>query len=321
MTAQWTARSESNHPDDVEWCARQKWLEERRKGIGASEVAAILGLDPWRSALGVWADKTGAASEDRDSEAMEIGRELEEPIARMFGRRFPEYEVGTVGQYSIWHHSESPLLCTLDRVLTTEDKTSERNGWDGVLEIKASSKTDEWAGGPPLRYVVQVQGQLACTGRRWGYLAALLGGRKLVTHRIERDDAFIERMLDQVRAFWKLVETRTEPPVSKPYDLAVIKLLHPSDSGVTEVANGAMEAVVSAWEGATKAKRDAEETHKLAEATLRQAIGATTWLTLSDGRQLQSKVEPRKAEQCESCGHVVRKATEPRVLRLVKGRK
>lgn len=319
MSAVFTALSESNHPEDEEHLARLLWLEERRKGVGASEVAAILGLDPWKTALGVWASKVHG-DETIDSEVMEIGRELEEPGARMFARRFPDLVVQDPGMYTIRRHRNAPLFATCDRDLETRGPAHENDR--GVLEIKASSKTDEWTGGPPLRYVCQVQAQLAVTGRTWGYLAALLGGRKFVAHRIERDDAFIDAMLDKVREFWSLVESKTEPDATKPFDLSVVKLLHPKDSGTTIEADAAGEAFVAAWESATKAKREAEESHKLTEAALRQHVGDATWMALPDGRKVQAKVEPRKAECCKQCGGIVREASEPRVLRVVKaGRK
>ena len=298
--------------------SREMWLAERRKGVGASEVAAILGLDPWRTALGVWADKALDISEDKDSEAMEIGRELEEPIARMWHKRHPGWGVNDPGRHAIKRHPDAPLTCTLDRIIYAGMVGIEPD--KGVLEIKASSKTEEWAGGPPLRYIVQVQAQLAVTGYQWGYLVALLGGRRLVEHRVERDDVFIAKMLDEVRTFWNLVETKQQPDVTKPYDLAVVKLLHPKDSGVTFPADIPGEAFVASYEEAKAAKSEADKRFELAEAALRQHVGDATWMMLADGRKVACKVEPRKAELCKSCSAEVRKATEPRVLRLSKGR-
>lgn len=36
---------------------RAEWLEWRRNGIGATDVAGILGVSPWASPWSVWADK------------------------------------------------------------------------------------------------------------------------------------------------------------------------------------------------------------------------------------------------------------------------
>ena len=36
-----------------------EWLDARRNGIGGSDVAAVLGANPWRTPLEVWLSKTG----------------------------------------------------------------------------------------------------------------------------------------------------------------------------------------------------------------------------------------------------------------------
>jgi predicted phage-related endonuclease len=45
---------------------RERWLAERRKGIGSSDAAAILGVHPYKSAYAVWAEKTGLIVEDSE---------------------------------------------------------------------------------------------------------------------------------------------------------------------------------------------------------------------------------------------------------------
>jgi len=59
----------------------EKWLNERRKGIGGSDAAAICGLSPYRTPLQVWQDKRGLSGVIPENEAMEWGKRLE-PIIR-----------------------------------------------------------------------------------------------------------------------------------------------------------------------------------------------------------------------------------------------
>ena len=44
---------------------RRAWLEARRSGVGASEIAAILGLDPFRGPLDTWLSKVEKTSNCR----------------------------------------------------------------------------------------------------------------------------------------------------------------------------------------------------------------------------------------------------------------
>ena len=58
--------------------SREEWLERRRKTIGGSDAAGIVGLSKWASPFSVWADKTGRAAEKADTEAMRQGRDMED---------------------------------------------------------------------------------------------------------------------------------------------------------------------------------------------------------------------------------------------------
>ena len=62
--------------------SREEWLMRRRKTIGGSDAAGIVGLSRWASPFSVWADKTGRAAEKEDTEAMRQGRDLEDYVAR-----------------------------------------------------------------------------------------------------------------------------------------------------------------------------------------------------------------------------------------------
>ena len=52
---------------------REEWLARRRSGIGGSDVAAVLGLSPWKSPRQVWLDKTTDATDDRQTMPMLLG--------------------------------------------------------------------------------------------------------------------------------------------------------------------------------------------------------------------------------------------------------
>lgn len=89
----------------------------------------------------------------------------------------------------------------------------------GIVEAKTvgafADPENEWDDEGPIRDRVQVQTQFLVTGYRWGYLAGLLGS-PIIHHEIkpvERDDAFIAFMLDEIVRFWDLVKSRTPPPV------------------------------------------------------------------------------------------------------------
>src|SRR5437763_9942981 len=71
---------------------RQQWLEVRRGGIGSSDAAAAVGLNPYKSMLELWMDKTGQslqaqAAADDDSSPTYWGSLLEPIVAAHYTRK------------------------------------------------------------------------------------------------------------------------------------------------------------------------------------------------------------------------------------------
>uniref|UniRef100_UPI00193103D1 YqaJ viral recombinase family protein n=1 Tax=Caenibacillus caldisaponilyticus TaxID=1674942 RepID=UPI00193103D1 len=67
--------------------SHDEWLRERRKGIGGSDAAAILGLNKWKSPIQVYMEKIGEIESDVSSEAAYWGHVLEDVVAREFSKR------------------------------------------------------------------------------------------------------------------------------------------------------------------------------------------------------------------------------------------
>ena len=80
---------------------REEWLAYRRTGIGGSDAAAVIGLNPYRSTIELYADKMGMMPEKEDNEAMRLGRDLEQYVAD----RFCEETGKKVRRNNfMWHH-------------------------------------------------------------------------------------------------------------------------------------------------------------------------------------------------------------------------
>ena len=115
---------------------RAQWLVGRCRGIGGSEAAAAIGRSPWKTALTLWKEKTGAqaAPDLSGNEAVELGRRMEPAIRDFFMAQYPGYEL-YYGAYDILYQSDRPwLFATLDGELTETD-----TGRKGILEIKTST--------------------------------------------------------------------------------------------------------------------------------------------------------------------------------------
>ena len=259
-----------------------EWLEVRRHGIGASDAPAILGLSPWKSPIQLYADKLGLAENGtEETEAMRWGRRLEGVIIEAYMEE-TKREGGSADPLVVHRSDEFPFMqATIDgwvRVPTRQP---------GVLEIKTTGifRGEDWADGPPLMYQVQVQHALAVVGARWGSIAVLVGGQRLLWADIERHDGFIARLIEQERAFWERLQAKEPPSVDdSKATTAVLKALYPTETPGL-VVNLPGEAID--WDAAIQAAKveikAAETKKRLHENLLRAAIGEAEAGALSNG--------------------------------------
>lgn len=201
---------------------RQRELRQRR--VGASDVAAIIGLDPYKSAVDVWYRVTGklGTGGSSQSKVIELGNLLEEPCLQWWLGRWPDYKtrLRRGGRLVI---PDSPIVVHPDaRVpgeLVVECKTTALLGGGfgrGRSSSSGGEHIDNWGAEysdeVPARVLIQVQMQMAACDVPRGRVVALIGGRGFVEYYLERDQDLIDRCVDRVRRFWdEHVETDIKP--------------------------------------------------------------------------------------------------------------
>lgn len=186
--------------------SREAWLEFRRLGIGGSDAAAIVQLNPYKSAFEVWSDKLGQSMETPDNEAMRQGRDLEEYVAQ----RFTEATGTRVRRvnYILADDAQPYMLANVDRVLV---------GCKAGLECKTMNPRSKYAAAlednsVPDQYYVQCQWYMAVTGYPVWHLAILVYGQGFYTFEIERNDEDIEALRKAAREFWEHNVLGNNPP-------------------------------------------------------------------------------------------------------------
>ncbi len=184
---------------------RDEWLEHRRQGIGGSDASAVLGINPWRTPMDVWLEKTGEfEDEPRDNEKMYWGNVLEDVVAKEFsirtGLRIRRRNA------ILKHKKHNFMIANVDRLVI---------GHKAGLECKTTGQysADDWAMGVPEFYQAQVQHYMAVTGYQSWYVAVLIGGQEFRFFKLTRDNQFIKDLIEAENEFWKMVEDRTPPPI------------------------------------------------------------------------------------------------------------
>jgi putative phage-type endonuclease len=341
-------------PKATTYASREDWLRARKDGIGASEVAGLLGFSRWTTPYAIWASKVtseinvdgpmldrqywGLALEDKIAEAFEkaTGFQTSLPVSW--------YEDLTATHLILWHAGvidgrAIPLFATPDRYVIVP-------GCDCValLELKTAGaeRAADWADGPPLEYLIQVQAQLACHPRApWAYIAVLIGGNDFRWYKIERAPATIEAIERAVASlWWDHIASEIPPAVDgHPATTEAIKRRYPKDVPDSEIDLDAEaedagrrlldlgDAIEAVKEKLASLKMEASK-H---ENVLRQAIGDATygwgdgvlWSLKTTNRKGVLRIEPEHAETLESHAipYKVTEASSYRTLRhkVIKG--
>ena len=249
--------------------SRDDWLEVRKGGIGGSDAAAAVGLNPYVSPLELWLIKTGRDANlprpdpGDTTEPVYWGTLLEPIVAASYARQTGN-KVRRVN--AVLQHPTIPfMLSNVDReVVGCRDVQ--------LLECKTAGEFGArlWRDGVPKYVQLQVQHQLAVTGRQAADVAVLICGQKLEVHRIERDDGLIARLIELEAAFWRFVTTDSPPPAdgSDSADRA-LRCLYPGAGGTVDFTDDRRLSSVFADLVAVRADIEARQQ---VEAQLKQAI-------------------------------------------------
>jgi putative phage-type endonuclease len=181
-------------PNSPEW-------HEARKGIGGSDIGALMGKSPWKSPFQLWAEKTGQLSDDIEpSMPMKLGTAFEPAIRQLFQEENKDWL--TVQETGTWQSKENSLLkANPDGIIEWKD------GELGVLEIKF---TRQYWDHLPEHYNLQVQHYLQVLGLKRGLVVAVAGG-DWKEFEVVLDDSLVEDMKTAVRAFYDLVDAKEAP--------------------------------------------------------------------------------------------------------------
>ena len=190
--------------------ARATWLEARRAGIGGSDAAAVLGLDPWRSPLDIWRSKVKPEPPSDDEKFLfKLGHLLEPVIAGLYSEQ-TEREI-YAPQPEIIHHLSFP------EIIGSPDRLSPADG--RVIELKSEHQFADKFGDPgsdqvPDHYIVQAAHYMAVANLDRCDIAVLHGGFKFAIYQLRRDPDLERSMLEQLREWWDAyVVKKVEPPL------------------------------------------------------------------------------------------------------------
>ena len=231
-------------------------------GIGGSDIAALLGLSPWKTPLQLWMDKTGRSTEQPDEAALErmhFGTVLEDVVAREYSAR-TGVKVQRINQ-QLAHPECSIALANIDRAILEDGKRARWSDTDrrvlgasGLLECKTAhalaQNSAEWGDAGtdevPQHYWMQCQWYMGISGLPVADLSVLFGGQRFAIYTIAHDADVFADMLTEADAWWKRHVVADMPPPATTEDDAR-RLWKSHASGKTKIASATVADAIQQY--------------------------------------------------------------------------
>lgn len=207
--------------------------EARPARLFSQDAAAALGLDPDKSQLELWLEKTGRQTaslegDPQDDNTPAFWPSVLEPIiawrySRNTGRKVRRYsrEVSHASPNLPW------MVARIEREVLDDGDVQLL-----VCRAVGASEVHRWQEGVPVAMRLQVMHLLAVTGKHAADVAVLLGGQQWQIHRIDRDEASIAQLIEGERQFWHYMDTDRPPPADGSFSAGkALARLYPQDSG------------------------------------------------------------------------------------------
>ena len=280
----------------------ESWLQQRKVGLGGSDLGAILGLSKFKTPVDVWMEKTGRSEGFVDSLQVRFGTYAEEFVAREYtaktGRAVQRFT-------TMLHHANAPILGNVDRLVIPEGaKVASHKGevrTDRGLECKtasafASFNSDDWGeegtDQVPASYLVQCATYMALTGCAYWDLAVLFGNQEVRIYNLRRDSDLEDEIVSRASDWWAKHVVGDVAP--EPTCLADVKALYPRVEEKTIEAGDDLLAWARVAEDAAKKAAEYQDIANGAKTHLLAAMGNASVLRLDGNRVLRRKIISKK---------------------------
>jgi putative phage-type endonuclease len=245
-----------------------EWLELRRQGLGASDMAAVMGVSPYKTPYQLWAEKTGATPEQKVGAAAHRGVILEDAVGRYYEEERGVKLRKSNGIIRLKQHPR--IMASLDRTIVGEPR--------GIVEIKTSA-SPRWSMWPvPPEVVIQTHVQMGILGVDWCDVVALLGGLVFKIERVQFDPALWAEIQRAAMLFLEAVDTKT-PPKLEALDAQAYAMATPQASDEFVEATPDLQRVYAQLREVNTELHFVEEKKGALEIILKEAIGEKAGLT------------------------------------------
>lgn len=190
--------------------SEKDFRELRMKGIGGTDMGAILGLSPWKTPIDVYREKLGMADPVEETKLMRRGRDMEALVARWYEER-TGYRVAPGG--IVINPDTAPLFGSVDRFVLTNGSSEPDRGLEcKTVTIRNRGQLEKWEeGAAPENYKAQVNVYNAVTRLPFDLFASIgIDDERLIS--FDYDEEVSAALVEIAKDFWRRIETKSPPP-------------------------------------------------------------------------------------------------------------
>lgn len=216
--------------------SREEWLKHREQGIGSSEVATILGLNPWETPYQLWRRKKGLDAPKEENFAMRAGHYLEDAVSLFWHDETGRDIIKRSATDWLIRSTDKPYMqVSPDRTYwLTGQPHNDRN--KGILECKTTQMRID-ADDLPKHWFCQVQYQLGVAELQHGSLAWLCSGREFGYKDIDLVPDFFVWIEEEVSRYWTDNILGNQEPEAQDVADVLLKYNRHTDGKVIEISD------------------------------------------------------------------------------------
>ena len=237
---------------------------ERRRWFGSSDVPALLGVDPRRTAKDILLDKLGMIEPGEQTPAMWAGTLLEPALLL-----FAEKELGPIRRNVRRVYKPARIAANIDAIVKETAQPVEAKSSGVYSSVTAREWGEPGTDECPDYVIVQAQVHMLCAEQPVCHVPACVGGRGFLMYRVPANETLIELIIDTAKRYADMLD-RGQVPEDTEASLATIKRIRRVPKKIVRVDEP--DALLAYLEAAER-KRQAEAEYTAAKKTLLNMLG------------------------------------------------
>lgn len=290
---------------------RAEWLAARKRDVTASDASALLGINPYKTAFDLWAEKTGRKPDAEDSDVFRRGRAMEFIAIDWLREDYPDWKITHSYNNRYYRDPVGRIGATPDAFVVRPDRKGR-----GVIQIKSASdySVKNWIDPetkeitPPLYVAVQALIEAELTKASYAMVALIVSGHGMKLHPpidIPLTAGLMPRIYREVADFWRFVGSGAHPAPDWKRDGELIEDLYEPDGRTIDLSRDNLLPAVCDEKARIAAEKGAiEKRLKEIKAELLDKMGGASAARIADGRTITAKTVDRAGYEVKPTSYV-----------------